>query len=307
SWFNRGFLQLRTIDWSSPAETLEKLIGYESVHAVTGWDDLRRRMMADRRCFAFFHPAMPDEPLIFVEVALVRGLAESVQPLLDPRAPVLDCAEADTAMFYSINNTQAGLRGISFGDFLIKQVLTELNAEIPRLRHFATLSPLPRFAAVLRAALDGKDEGLSPGRLKALLGKQAEALCAAAGEKRPLQALGRLLETPEAGRAELLDEPLTRVALAYLTARRPDGRLLDPVASFHLSNGARLERINTFADMSEHGLTGSFGVMVNYVYVPEEVEANHERFVGAGEIVMSKSLARLNRRLEEGREAERAD
>jgi len=301
SWFNRGFLQLRVIDWSSPAEILEKLFGYESVHRIQGWDDLRRRMLADRRCFAFFHPAMPDEPLIFVEVALVRGMSERVQPLLDPDAPLLDPAQADTAMFYSINNTQVGLRGISFGNFLIKQVLTELRAALPSLRHFATLSPLPRFSAVLSAALQGTDEGLSPAFVEALLEEHGEALCARAGVDGPLQALGALLEQDPVPHADVLAEPLSRIALAYLTSRSSRGALLDPVASFHLSNGARLERINPFADLSEHGMKGSFGVMVNYLYLPEEVEANHERFVAGGEIVMAKPLARLRRRTDETR------
>ncbi|MGA7802452.1 MAG: malonyl-CoA decarboxylase [Gammaproteobacteria bacterium] len=303
SWFNRGFLQLRVIDWGSPAEVLEKLFSYESVHEIQGWDDLRRRMMADRRCFAFFHPAMPDEPLIFVEVALVKGMSDRVQPLLEPEAPLLDPDKADTAMFYSINNTQMGLRGISFGNFLIKQVLTELRAALPGIRHFATLSPLPRFAATLSAALAGSDEGLSPALLEALLEEHGEALCARAGAERPLQALALLLENRPVEHADVLGEPLSRLALAYLTRRRSNGALLDPVAAFHLSNGARLERINPFADLSGHGMAGSFGVMVNYLYLPEEVEANHERFVGAGEIVMARSLARLHRRIEEARTA----
>jgi len=299
SWFNRGFLQMRSIDWRSPAHILEKLINYEAVHEIQGWEDLHRRLMADRRCFAFFHPAMPDEPLIFVEVALVQGVSERVQPLLDPEAPMLDPAEADTAVFYSINNTQTGLRGISFGNFLIKQVVTELRHELPALRHFATLSPMPRFASVLEAAWGGEQQGFGRERLGALLARHGESLCAAAGVDDPVDAFRRLLQDGVERHAEALGEPLTDVALAYLLTPGRGNGLIDPVASFHLANGARLERINPFADLSEHGLRTSYGVMVNYLYVPEEVEENHERFVGAGEVVLSKHLHRLRRRLEE--------
>ena len=302
SWFNRGFLQLRNIDWQSPAQVLEKLINYEAVHEIQGWGDLRRRLMRDRRCFAFFHPAMPNEPLIFVEVALVKGVADAVQPLLDPEAPVLDPEQADTAMFYSINNTQLGLRGISFGNFLIKQVLTELRAELPGLRDFATLSPLPRFAAVLDAALAGQDRGLEPQQVRALLEPHADKLCSAAGAESATAALQTLLHNKPADHPDVLSEPLQQLALAYLTTPRNQGTLLDPVAAFHLANGARLERIDVFADLSAHGLEASYGVMVNYLYIPEEVEVNHERFVGEGRVVMSKPLLRMHKRIDESRE-----
>lgn len=302
SWFNRGFLQLRNIDWQSPAQVLEKLINYEAVHAIQGWDDLRRRLMRDRRCFAFFHPAMPDEPLIFVEVALVQGIADSVQPLLDPNAPLLDPEQADTAMFYSINNTQTGLRGISFGNFLIKQVLTELRAELPGLRDFATLSPMPRFAAVLDGALAGDNRGLDPQHVRALLEPYGEHLCAAAGVDAAPAAMQALLKNAPVEHAELLSEPLQHSALAYLTSHGGNGALLDPVAGFHLANGARLERIDPFADLSAHGMQASYGVMVNYLYIPEEVELNHERFVGEGRIAMSKPLTRMHKRISEAYE-----
>ena len=301
SWFNRGFLQLRTIDWQSPAQVLEKLINYEAVHEIQGWNDLRRRLMRDRRCFAFFHPVMPDEPLIFVEVALVQGIAEAVQPLLDPAAPVLDPDAADTAMFYSINNTQTGLRGISFGNFLIKQVLTELRAELPKLRDFATLSPMPRFASTLDAALAGQDRGLAPPQLEALLEPHAERLCSEAGTESASAALRQLLSSEPGQHADVLAEPLQQLALAYLTAHGGNGSLLDPVAAFHLANGARLERINVFADLSAHGLQASYGIMVNYLYIPDEVEINHERFVGEGRVVISKPLTRMHKRIEETR------
>lgn len=297
SWFNRGFLRLERIDWHSPAQVLEQLINYESVHAIRGWDDLRRRLAQDRRCFAFFHPAMPDEPLIFVEVALVQGMTDAVGPLLDPDAPLLEPAQADTAMFYSINNTQVGLRGISFGNFLVKQVLTELHEEFPAITHFATLSPMPRFAATLQAAVHGEQPGLDRGALDALLAEQAESLCAAAGREPPSEALLAILEGGSEAHRELLAEPLQRLALAYLTLPQAHGDVVDPVASFHLSNGARLERVNPYADTSAHGMQASFGVMVNYLYDPDEVEANHERFVTGGEIAMSKSLTKTYKRV----------
>lgn len=293
SWFNRGFLQIRSITWQSPAHILEKLIAYESVHAIHGWEDLRRRLADDRRCFAFFHPAMPDEPLIFVEVALVPAISTAVQPLLDPAAPVLELEQVDTAIFYSINNTQVGLRGISFGNFLIKQVVEELRAEIPGLKRFCTLSPLPRFATTLRAALKGEKGGLDPALVQSILAEHAPKLVEAAGLPSPTAAMLHLLEGP-AARRQVLSRPLQQLALAYLMAHSAKG-LVDPVASFHLSNGARLEAIHPFADTSTHGLTISFGTMVNYLYVPEEVEENHERFVATGEVPMSKGLARLKK------------
>ena len=304
SWFNRGFLQLQRIDWQSPADILEKLINYEAVHAIQGWDDLRRRLAKDRRCFAFFHPGMPDEPLIFVEVALVQGMSEKVAPLLALDSPVLAPEQADTAMFYSINNTQAGLRGVSFGNFLIKQVLAELRAERPGLQHFATLSPMPRFASTIRAAADGERFGLSREDLERLLEEWAEPLGTAAGDGAPGTALDALLflldaEDGGAAHAELLVEPLSRLTLAYLTQPRERGGLVDPVAGFHLANGARLERIDPFADTSAERRASSFGVMVNYLYEPDEVEANHERFTATGEVAMSKALARQYRQLRE--------
>ena len=301
SWFNPGFLQLARIDWNSPAQMLEKLIAYESVHALTGWDDLRRRLKPDRRCFAFFHPALEGEPLIFLEVALVRGMAREIQPLLDPDSPEADPAQADTAILYSINNTQAGLRGIAFGNFLIKRVVQELGEELPQLRSFATLSPLPHFASTLRKTLAKGLPGLEPERLDRLLSEWTEPLMArvpdAAG---PTAAAVCLAEGEVAPEADLLAPVLQRLALAYLTttAGRP-GVLLDPVARFHLANGARLERINPFADSSARGRELSFGVMVNYLYDPAELESNNERYVQDGEIPLSRALAKELRKLSE--------
>jgi malonyl-CoA decarboxylase len=273
SWFNRGFLVLERIDWRTPAVVLEKLIHYETVHAIDGWDDLRRRLAQDRRCFAFFHPALPDEPLIFVEVALVRGIADRVASLLDRAAGVIDPADADSAIFYSINHCQRGLRGISFGNFLIKQVAAELQAELPNLKAFATLSPVPGFRTWLESAPALQSVG--PELVRRLDGKAPASL----PEDHDLA--GRLL-------------PL---CAAYLVRARRDGQLLDPVARFHLRNGARLERINWAADLSPQGLAGSAGIMVNYVYRLDQVERNHEDFVNKGRVVSSRRVDALVRSL----------
>jgi malonyl-CoA decarboxylase len=287
SWFNRGFLRLERINLHTSALVLEKLIQYESVHEINGWPDLRRRLQSDRRCFAFFHPALPDEPIIFVEVALSNGLAGDLAPLLDINAPVLAPDQADTAIFYSINNCLKGLRGIPFGNFLIKQVVEELAAELPKIRTYSTLSPLPRFARTLS---DQKNEdGFTRHRLSRLLADYREDLVAAGGVRNPVDALFHLLQDPLAHR-EALARPLERLALAYLSLARHKGRVSDPVAAFHLSNGARIERINAFGNVRPYGVKDSFGVTVNYRYVPFELEENHERFTAKGQIRVSSGL-----------------
>jgi malonyl-CoA decarboxylase len=270
SWFNRGFLELRRIDWQSPAAILEKLIAYEAVHEIDGWDDLRRRLAPDRRCFAFFHPALPDDPLIFVEVALVQGLAGAVQPLLvadtDNKAARNRASLADTAIFYSISNCQDGLRGISFGNFLIKQVVEELKGELPHLTRFSTLSPVPGFRRWLakRAASTNDPE--------AALLAQLEA------------------DAPpdESSRPQLL-----RFCATYLTRRASAQEPADPVARFHLGNGARLERINWLGNTASRGIQESFGIMVNYLYDLETIESNHEAFVNDGAVVHSAEVDAL--------------
>jgi malonyl-CoA decarboxylase len=290
SWFNRGFLRLERISWQTSALILEKLIRYESVHEINGWPDLRRRLQVDRRCFAFFHPTLLDEPIIFVEVALGNMLSSSVEPLLDINAPVLDPKRANTAIFYSINNCQQGLRNIQFGNFLIKQVATEIAAELPNIKVFGTLSPLPRLSLALR---DPQNEhGFTPARLGRLLADYSAQLTAAAGKSDTTLAFFSLLDHPVANR-EVLAAPLERLAFAYLTkARGYDGRLYDPVANFHLSNGARLERVNAFGNLRPYGLETSVGVTVNYRYLPSEFEENHERFVREGRISVSGNLLR---------------
>jgi malonyl-CoA decarboxylase len=287
SWFNRGFLRLELIDWQSPASLLEKLIAYEAVHEIRGWDDLRGRLAADRRCFGFFHPALPGEPLIFVEIALTRSLSGQIGPLIDSGRSLEASNKATTAIFYSISNTQAALRGISFGSFLIKQVVAELSDDLPSLTTFATLSPLPLLAGTLRRR--DLPEGFTDERLSALIGEDMEELARTTGEGKPLTAIETLLRSGEPkGRA--MGRLARRVVLAYLTQIRRGEGVLDPVAHFHLSNGARLERINLDADRSEKGLKDSRGVMVNYLYDPKRLELNHEQYVGKGVVVASPSL-----------------
>lgn len=279
SWFNRGFLELRRIDWQTPAAVLEKLITYEAVHEIAGWPDLRRRLASDRRCFGFFHPALPGEPLIFVEVALTQGLATSVQPLLasdgDERAERARAAGADTAIFYSISNCQDGLRGVSFGNFLIKQVVTELKAELPGLVRFSTLSPVPGFRRWLGKRLMGLD---------VLRDEDAAALRLALAKDRAGDDPASLLQAgldkerwwEDAPLAAALRAPLVRLCAAYLT---DPGDRADPVARFHLGNGARLEQVNWLGNVAPRGIEESHGIMVNYLYNPEQIEANHEAFV----------------------------
>lgn len=294
SWFNRGFLHLERIAWNSPAQILEKLIAYESVHEIKGWDDLRRRLARDRRCFAFFHPALPDDPLIFVEVALVKGIATTIRPLIDQNSSVVDPDAADTAIFYSINNTQRGLRGISFGNFLIKQVLTDLQQEFPSFTTFATLSPVPRFSSALQGiSVENRQVGFDITLLSRILSNFKEVLRDLAGVEDVAKAFLAALSDKSSSQQEELRPVLRLVLLAYLVvARDRDGNLYDPVAEFHLSNGAAIERINLFADISERSIRQSFGSMVNYRYDPETVEANHEAFVNSGTIAMSKSLSK---------------
>ncbi|TDE35430.1 malonyl-CoA decarboxylase [Antarcticimicrobium sediminis] len=251
SWFNRGFLVLRRISWESPAHILEKIIAYEAVHAIHSWADLRRRVEpSDRRCFTFFHPAMPDEPLIFVEVALTKGIPGSVQTLLAEDRAELAAEEADTAVFYSISNCQAGLAGISFGNSLIKQVAEGLAAELPNLTTFVTLSPIPTLTKWMQG------EGIDPTTLTA-------------------------------------EEQKALAARFLLTAKRADGMPYDPVARFHLGNGAYVFAVHAGADLSDKGIAESAGVMVNYRYEAENIVENHERFAARQEVVASKAVKAL--------------
>ncbi|ESR26250.1 malonyl-CoA decarboxylase [Lutibaculum baratangense] len=284
SWFNRGFLVLRRVDWSMPASTLEKIIRYEAVHAINGWDDLRRRIdPPDRRLYAFFHPALVDEPLIFVEVALTKDMPGAIQPILAEERGPIHAEEATTAVFYSISNCQKGLKGVSFGNFLIKQVVEDLERAFPNLRTFVTLSPVPGF----RRWLDR--ERANP---------QSDALTDA--DERLLATL----EEPEwwldEDSRKLVQPLLCALAAHYfLRARDGRGRLPDPVARFHLGNGARLERINPFGDTSPKGIADAAGLMVNYLYDPKQIERNHEAFANEGTVAVAPAVRRLLRNVPE--------
>jgi malonyl-CoA decarboxylase len=280
SWFNRGFLVLRRIDWSTPAIILEKIIHYEAVHEIGDWRDLRARIdPPDRRCYAFFHPALVDEPLIFVEVALTREVADAIPPILAPKRDTIAAERASSAVFYSISNCQRGLTGVSFGSFLIKQVAAEISRELPRLSTFVTLSPAPGFAGWLRRELAQDISKAIP-----------------AEDRAALAALGSPDWVKDPAAVERLREPLTRAAATYfLTARTRTRAPVDPVARFHLGNGARLERINWLADPSPKGLAQSHGIMVNYLYDLDDIEKNHEAYAGNRTIVASSAVKKLAR------------
>jgi malonyl-CoA decarboxylase len=280
SWFNRGFLVLRHIDWSTPAIVLEKIIRYEAVHAIHDWEDLRRRIdPPDRRCYAFFHPALVDDPLIFVEVALTRDIPGAIAPILATERAISDGDKNRTAVFYSISNCQRGLAGVSFGSFLIKQVVEEISREMPRLSTFVTLSPVPGFAAWLK-------------RERAQ--ENSQALTEA--DKAALSVLDEDGWWFDAEKAESLQDPVMRAAAWYfLRARNKRGGALDPVARFHLGNGARLERINWLADVSEKALAQADGLMVNYLYDLDEIEKNHEAYAEGRTVVASNTVQRLLR------------
>jgi malonyl-CoA decarboxylase len=293
SWFDVGFLELRRITWDSPAALLEKLVGYEAVHEIRGWRDLKDRLDSDRRCYAFFHPRMPAEPLIFVEVALVEGLADSVQRLLDQKAPVLDPADADAAIFYSISNCQRGLAGISFGNFLIKRVVDELSAEFRNLRTFATLSPIPGFRRWLDARVrEGGDGLLTDDESAALRAVVPDVENGAAALSAIIARRGWMRDANPKKAAEPV---LLRLCARYLLHEGNARRAADQVAHFHLSNGARIERLNSEADISEKGLKEGAGIMVNYLYDPARIEQYHEDYAGEGKRNASNAVRRLAR------------
>lgn len=293
SWFDVGNLELMRISWASPAALLEKLIAYEAVHEIRGWGDLRNRLDSDRRCYAFFHPRMPGEPLIFVEIALTRNTATNVQALLDESAPILESGAAQAAIFYSISNTQTGLRGVSFGGFLIKRVVEQLLAEFPKLKTFATLSPVPGF----RRWLEGEIKARRPGLLA---NADADRVCRVAITTDPYEALGDLLKRSlmeDAEAAVMLEPILLHLCARYLAeVKEGEGegaQPVDPVARFHLGNGARLERINWISDTSSRGMKQSCGLMVNYLYKLDDIEDNHEAYAREARVVMSGPVKRL--------------
>ena len=279
AWFDVGFLELQRITWNSPAALLEKLIEYEAVHEIRSWTDLKNRLDSDRRLYAFFHPRMPAEPLIFVEVALTDHLADNVQALLDEQAPVFDHRKAHTAIFYSISNTQRGLRGVSFGSFLLKRVIDDLKRDFPKLDQFATLSPMPTLAT--------------------WVGKNPQLLAELGIELAPDE-LASGTWANDAKQARRLRDPLRQLAANYLaSAKQSNGHTampFDPVSRFHLGNGARVESLNFMADTSAKGFRQSYGLMVNYLYELDEIETNLEAFASTGSIAMSATLRRLARK-----------
>ncbi|MET0055624.1 MAG: malonyl-CoA decarboxylase family protein [Candidatus Thiodiazotropha sp. 6PLUC10] len=291
SWFNRGFLHLERIDWNTSASILEKLICYEVVHPMQGWEDLRRRLAEDRRCFAFFHPALPQDPLIFVEVALTREISDSVTSLVDPEEPLTETGSVDTAVFYSINNALKGLRGISFGNFLIKQVVSELKEEFPGLERFVTLSPIPRLRNSLLKLQTSNISNISLEDLELVLGSRKQQLLDLTGSDTPFEALDKLTtEQIQEAENRWLAETLNDLVLFYLVFLKKGDHAYEPVAHFHLSNGARLDRINILANPSEQGIRESWGCMVNYRYEESDLVANHETYLCSGHIALSSEL-----------------
>jgi malonyl-CoA decarboxylase len=280
SWFNRGFLVLRRIDWSTPASVLERIIRYEAVHQIRDWNDLRHRIdPPDRRCYAFFHPALIDDPLIFVEVALTREIPSAIAPILTVQRDVITPDKASTAVFYSISNCQRGLSGVSFGHFLIKQVAEEIARETPKLSTFVTLSPAPNFAQWLaRERANEQSQVLSANDRAALANLDTVGWWQSESTRAPVK------------------EPLIRAAAwYYLHARTRNGSPVDSVARFHLGNGARLERLNWLADTSERAISQACGLMVNYLYDLEDIEENHEAFAQQRMVVASKAVTSLNK------------
>ena len=290
SWFDIGFLDLKRITWDAPAALLEKLIAHEAVHEIKSWDDLKNRLGPNRRCYAFFHPRMPDEPLIFVQVALVSGMSNSIQTLLDEARPPRDPLTSNTAIFYSTSNTQTGLQGVNFGDFLIKRVVNRLAEELVSIKTFATLSPIPDLRHYLEEQLKQKDDQL-------LTSSERDALQPLLPVTDSGHPIYDLLATPtwyqDRRVAQALKGPLMRLCANFLAREKTGGHARDRVAHFHLSNGARIERINWLADISSKGIHQSSGLMVNYRYKEKDIETNHESYRASGEANISPSVRKL--------------
>ncbi len=306
SWFDVGFLDLQQITWNSSAALLEKFIHYEAVHEIRSWKDLKNRLEGDRRCYAFFHPSMPDEPLIFVEVALVNGISTNIHELLDEKAPTTDPDKADTAIFYSISNCQAGLAGVSFGNFLIKRVVADLLAQHPGLKTFATLSPIPGFSSWLHSQVEKGDDPSpeQPGAEESKtqgLDKQNAALAARVVEQLSQGELpNELISDAEtrgkgAEKSRKFQQSLMQLCGRYLLGAKRGRQVEDRVAHFHLTNGARIQQINWAANLSPRGLEQSLGMMVNYLYDLPSIEKQHEAYSSSGEISASSAVRRLAR------------
>ena len=267
SWFNRGFLELRVIDWNSPAAVLERIIEYESVHAIQGWEDLRSRLRENRMCFAFFHPAMPDDPLVFVEVALTAGIPRAIAPLIAKTDEPAKESDLDTVVFYSISNCHPGLAGVSFGNFLIKQVVEEVGKRYPRAKRYVTLSPVPGFCKWL--ALQEEALGIDVHELRSLA------------------------KVEGSDTTDPRWESTIALCAQYLVRERANSLALDPVARFHLGNGASLHAIHWAADLSDNGLQQSAGLMVNYLYDLDSIEENHDAYFDQGEVAISRPVGKL--------------
>lgn len=289
SWFDVGFLDLQQITWKTPAATLEKLIEYEAVHRIDSWQQLKHRLEEDRLCYAFFHPRMPDEPLIFVEVALVNGISANIHELLDVEAPAQDPAKADTAIFYSISNCQKGLTGVSFGNFLIKRVVADMKAKMPNLKQFSTLSPIPGFMKWLQEQHNSHDLGVyDDSVMDIILQREME-----------IETFKKIITNQANVTEKSIQKELKSIILElcahYLVQVKKGEQAYDRVANFHLTNGARIERINWAADLSNKGVGQSAGLMVNYLYDLPNIEKNHELYQSRGEIAISASVKRLLR------------
>jgi len=291
AWFDIGLLELVQINWGSPASLLEKLIAYESVHAIRSWNDLKNRLGPGRRCFGFFHPNMPHEPLIFVQVALVEGISNNIDDLLDESKSNNTSIKADTAVFYSISNAQRGLDGISFGNFLIKTVVEKLSVETPNLKTFATLSPMPGFAYWLNEQIKVREDGLLKQSEKKSLSKYTTHITDADILRDLIPKLDQIDTGQKKQLFQELEVPLIRLAAEYIcNARNKRGRAMDPVAHFHLSNGASICRLNWAADTSIKGKAQSFGVMVNYEYKLKEIQNNSSAYEAEQKVAASSLI-----------------
>jgi malonyl-CoA decarboxylase len=286
TWFDVAFLELRRISWDSPASLVEKLIKYEAVHDIKSWGDVKNRLDSDRRCYGFFHPRLPDEPLIFVEVAFMNEIATNISPLLDESAEAVDLSKATTAIFYSISNTQPGLKGVSFGDSLIKRVVETLRSDFPKLKTFATLSPIPGFRGWLHKNA-GRMLEATPEKMRAQLGRAVGF--EPAGAEHVLSALELMPTLPE---KSALRQWLQGCAAHYLGKELSQERPIDPVARFHLGNGARVEQINWAADMSGKGIKQSYGLMVNYLYDLRKID-RHRQALAQGHVPVSDAVSDL--------------
>ena len=286
SWFNPGFLKMHQVDWRSPAHILEKIIQHEAVHEIDGWDDLRRRLQPDRRCFAFFHPQLPDEPLIFVEVALLPDIPQAVGPLVDKKSVSLEPSQYKVACFYSISNCQPGLRGVSMGNFLIKRVAETLKNEFPNLKTFVTLSPIPGFIDWINQGANVDQDDLKPAVIEKLQANLAHLDLKNKSWNERLNAGWKPEIANQKDQEALMS--LCAIYLMYQSSKRGG----NPVAKFHLGNGAKLHRINWAGDLSKKGLRQSAGAMVNYLYDLNDVEENHEKFIN-GEVTYSRAVSKL--------------